>query len=111
MYAVKQGLARVDDVLVDTFSRKLDYGDSQITVEAGTTGFSDADDDKAGTRCLVSIRKNKGDFYAGVSKNKQSGGTDGIDIAVSGNDAIYNLIRALMFAAEALTDQITDIDE
>ena len=63
MYAIKEGLAKINDVLVETFEREVTDGRTTLRVEAGTTGYKGAPCREAGGRTYVCIDCFSGDFY------------------------------------------------
>ena len=55
MYAIEDGLKKVNDVEVETFRREIVDGYTCIEVEAGTTGYKGGGCRKSGGRTYVSI--------------------------------------------------------
>lgn len=102
MYEIREGLKKVNDVLVDTYERDVVRGGAALEVEAGTTGFCGGDR-KEGGRAYVRIRAVLADFFAAVSRNGD-GKKDGIVIAACGDDEILALVEALHFAEKALIE-------
>ena len=93
----------VNGVDFKVYSRNLVTEDLELTVTAGTTGVCGGDR-KAGTRTLISI-ENTGDsdFFADV-KRDESGETESVVIAACGDNELLNLIKALLFALDVLTE-------
>ena len=102
MYEIREGLKKINDVLVDTYERDVVRGSAALEVEAGTTGFCGGGREEGG-RAYIRIRAMLADFFAEASKNGD-GKTDGIVIATCGDDEILALIEALHFAAKALIE-------
>lgn len=104
MYEIREGLKKINDVLVDTYERDVVRGNAALEVEAGTTGFCGGGREEGG-RAYIRIKAMLADFFAEASK------TDGIVIAACGDDEILALIEALHFAAKALVEGCSGEDE
>ena len=55
MYAIEEGLKKVNDVEVDTFQREVVEGRACLEVEAGTTGYKGGCCRNAGGRTFLRI--------------------------------------------------------
>lgn len=109
MFEIREGMKQVNDVVVDTFERDIMEGDTFMEAEAGTTGFCGGNREEGG-RAYVRISALNADFFARVTKDEK-GRPDGLEIAVSGDDDIMALVKALWFAHRALIEQINGEDE
>ena len=101
MYAITEGVAKINGEIVDTFEREISDGRTALEVEAGTTGFVGA---YIGINCIC------GDFYFEPVKN-DNGQISGIKIACCGDDGLDSILQALGFVMQALTDQVNEIDD
>ena len=69
MYAITEGVAKINGEIVDTFEREISDGRTALEVEAGTTGFVGEDCRNAGGRTYIGINCICGDFYFEPVKN------------------------------------------
>lgn len=106
MYEIREGLKKINDVMVETFERDASCGDAVLEAEAGTTGFCGGGREEGG-RGYVRISAENADFYANVTKNG-AGKVNGIEIAVCGDNEIMALIKALHFAGKAVIEGCGD---
>ena len=110
MYAIKEGLAKINDVLVETFEREVTDGRTTLRVEAGTTGYKGAPCREAGGRTYVCIDCFCGDFYFSPVTDDENR-VVGIEIAACGDDGLDAIMKALRFAQEALNDQRCEVND
>ena len=110
MYAITEGVAKINGKLVDTFEREISDGKTALEVEAGTTGFVGEDCRDAGGRTFIGINCICGDCYFEPVKN-DNGQISGVKIACCGDDGLDSILKALGFALQALTDQVNEIDD
>ena len=89
MYAITEGVAKINGEIVDTFEREISDGRTALEVEAGTTGFVGEDCRNAGGRTYIGINCICGDFYFEPVKN-DNGQISGIKIACCGDDGQSN---------------------
>lgn len=104
MYAVIEGAKKINDVKLKTFSRNVKHVNTDMDVEAGTTGFRGYVPREKSARAFVAIGCNRGDFLFEPVAN-EDGQIVGIEIACCGDSALMSLIDSLGFALEALTDE------
>ena len=110
MYAITEGVAKINGRIVDTFEREISNGRTALEVEAGTTGFVGEDSRDAGGRTYIGINCICGDFHFEPVKNDR-GQTAGIKIACCGDDGLDSIMKALSFVLQALSDQVEGIDD
>ena len=110
MYEVREGQVLVNDVMVDTFSRKV-YGEASVMeVEAGTTGICGGDREEGGRTFIHIGNEFASDFFAQLCQD-EDGRVVGLNIAVSGDDELVNLIKCLDFAGKVLKEQTMEVDD
>ena len=110
MYAIEEGLKKVNDVEVDTFQREVAEGHACLQVEAGTTGYKGGCCRNAGGRTYLSLLCLSGDFFFGPIKDDE-GRIAGITIACCGDDGLNAIMKALAFSQQAIDDQRRDVDD
>lgn len=104
MYAIKEKHACVNVVLFKTFERNAALGRTDLRVEAGTTGYKGGKTRRRGGRAYISLESFGGDFcFLPVINAKKK--VVGFEIAVSGDEGLYAVIKALDFARTAINDQ------
>ena len=111
MYAIEEGLKKVNDVEVDTFQREVVEGHACLEVEAGTTGYKGGCCRNAGGRTFIRIDCVTGDFCFqnfGVAVTLD---VVGIVIAACGDDGLNAIMKALDFCRDALNDQRCEVDD
>ncbi len=104
MYAVTEGAKEINDVKLKTFSRNVKHVNTDLDVEAGTTGFKGHVPREKSSRAYVAIGCNQGDFLFNPIRN-EDGRVVGIKIACCGDGALMGLVDTLGFAMEALMDE------
>ena len=104
MYAVTEGAKEINDVKLKTFSRNVKHVNTDLDVEAGTTGFKGYVPREKSSRAYVAIGCNQGDFLFAPVKD-EDGSIVGIEIACCGDAALMSLVDTLGFAMEALMDE------
>ena len=110
MYAIEEGLKKVNDVEVDTFQREVVEGRACLEVEAGTTGYKGGCCRNAGGRTFLRIDCVSGDFcFQPVTDD--DGRRVGVVIAACGDDGLNALMKALDFCRDALNDQRCEVDD
>jgi aerobic-type carbon monoxide dehydrogenase small subunit (CoxS/CutS family) len=110
MYAINEGMAKINGVPVETFEREVVDGNSALRVEAGTTGYKGGCCRNAGGRTYVCIDCLCGDFYFSPVTDDEKN-VVGIEIAACGDDGLNAVMKALAFAMEALNDQRCEVDD
>ena len=110
MYAIEEGLKKVNGVEVDTFEREVVDGNTCLQVEAGTTGYKGGCSRNSGARTFLRIDCVCGDFcFQPVTDDE--GRKVGIVIAACGDDGLNAIMKALDFCQSALNDQRCDVDD
>ena len=104
MYAITEGAKKINDVKLKTFSRNVKHVNTDLDVEAGTTGFRGYVPREKSARAYVAIGCNQGDFPFDPVTD-EDGKVVGIEIACCGDAALMALVDSLGFAMEALTDE------
>lgn len=110
MYAVKRGLKKINDVVVETYARRVAEPDTGLTVEAGTTGYKGTPCRKAGGRTYLRIGCDAGDFLFEPVTDR-IGRVTGVEIAASGDAGLNALMKVLGFAEQVLNDQRCELDD
>lgn len=109
MYAIEEGKMKINDVMVNTFSRTISEHDTELEAEAGTTGYKGTPCRKAGGRTYLRIRCLEGDFY--FEPIVDDGRTVGVEIAACGDAGLNAVVKALDFCRDALNDQRCEFDD
>ena len=109
MYAISEGTKKNNNELLQTFSRTVKNVNTEIEVEAGTTGFRGGCCRDKGARAYLAIDCNQGD-YLFEPITDEDGQVVGIEIACCGDDALASLIEVLGFAGRAITEQCEEND-
>ena len=104
MYAITEGAKKINDVKLHTFSRNVKHVNTDMDVEAGTTGFRGYVPREKSARAYAAIRCNQGDFLFDPVTD-EDGKVVGIEIACCGDAALMALVDSLGFAMEALMDE------
>ncbi len=110
MYAINEGLAKINGVPVETFGREVLNGKTALRVEAGTTGYKGGCGRDNGGRTYLCIDCRCGGFYFHPVKDEE-GGLVGIEIATCGDDGLNAIMTALEFAHTAINDQRCEVDD
>ena len=110
MFAIYEGLARINGVPVETFEREVLNGNTALRVEAGTTGYKGGCSRDNGGRTYVCIDCLCGDFhFSPVTDDEKN--VVGIEIAACGDDGLNAIMKALEFAQAVINDQRCDVDD
>ncbi len=104
MYAITEDTKKINNQDLKTFSRNVRHVNTDIDVEAGTTGFKGYVPREKSARAYVSIDCNRGDFLFKPITG-EDGRVVGIEIACCGDGALMGLIDSLGFVMEALVDE------
>jgi hypothetical protein len=110
MYAIEEGVVKINEVTVDTFKREADAGSTVLSVEAGTTGFKGGCCRDAGGRTYLGIDCLRGDFCFHPVTN-ENGDLVGIEIACCGDDGLNAIMKALDFFMKVLSDECCEVDD
>ena len=106
MYAIKEKHACVNGVLFKTFERKT----TGFRVEAGTTGYMGGKNRSRGGRAYISLESFGGDFcFLPVINEKKR--VVGFEIAVSGDEGLYAVSKALDFARTAISERCLKVNQ
>ncbi|MBQ1362428.1 MAG: hypothetical protein IIY43_05190 [Oscillospiraceae bacterium] len=109
MFAIEEGLQKINGEMVETFQREVVCGNTNLEVEAGTTGYKGGCCRNAGGRTYLSLLCLSGDFFFGPIKDDE-GRIAGITIACCGDDGLNAIMKALAFSQQAIDDQRRDVD-
>ena len=104
MYAIFPNTKKINNQELKTFSRNVKHANTDIDVEAGTTGFRGRVPREKSSRTYVSIDCNQGDFLFEPITDDE-GRVAGIEIACCGDSGLMALVDTLGFAMEALMDE------
>lgn len=110
MYEVKSGLKKINDVVVETFARKVAEPGTSLIVEVGTTGYKGAPCRNAGGRTYIKLDCVNGDFCFEPVTNS-IGTVTGIEIAACGDAGLNALMKVMEFVNHVLDDQRREIDD
>lgn len=110
MYAITEGIKKINWVELQTFSRDVNNAKTDLEVEAGTTGFKGGCCREKGARAYLAVDCNQGDFLFEPTVD-EDGRCVGIEIACCGDDALASLIDVLGFSIRALIEQCDEADE
>ena len=110
MVAIEEGLQKINGELVETFQREVVCGNTDLEVEAGTTGYKGGCCRNAGGRTYISLLCLNGDFFFGPIKDDE-GRFAGITIACCGDEGLNAIMKALEFCQQAINDQRCEVDD
>ena len=110
MFAIEDGLQKINGEMVETFQREVTCGNTDLEVEAGTTGYKGGCCRNAGGRTYLSLLCLSGKFFFGPITD-DAGNIAGITIACCGDDGLDAIMKALEFAYTAIDDQRCDVDD
>lgn len=66
MYAITEGVAKINGKTVDTFEREISNGRTALEVEAGTTGFVGEDSRDAGVEPILALTVSAATFISNL---------------------------------------------
>ena len=110
MYAIEEGLKKINGEMVETFKREVAETNTGLLVEAGTTGYKGGICRDMGGRSFVGIVCECGDFHFG-NVTDEGGRIVGVEIACCGDAGLNAIVKALDFARDALNDQRCRVDD
>lgn len=110
MYAIEEGMKKINDEVVDTYSRTITDHGTELEVEVGTTGYKGTPCRKAGGRTYLKIECWRGDFHFDPIVDEE-GRLVGVEAACCGDAGLNAVMKALDFAVTALNDQRCDVDD
>ena len=105
MYRIDSGIKFINGERVDTFIRGIIGESTVMEVEAGTNGYHGGDRENGSRTYLRLTALNKVDFFARL-KNNDAGQPVGVELCFCGDDGLSNVLKALDFAKQVLTDQL-----
>ena len=108
--AIEESVQKINGEVVETFQREICDGNTNLEIEAGTTGYKGGCCRNAGGRTYLSLLCLSGDFFFGPIKDDE-GNIAGITIACCGDDGLNAIMKALEFAHEAINDQRCEVDD
>lgn len=103
MFAIREGVIKVHDVMLPTYSRNVHAGGESFVVEAGV---SSSFEDKSCHDCELSFLRlfcPTHGIYSSQIRDR-NGLFAGFELTVYGKDALDGLITSLEFALTALRD-------
>ena len=109
MYAIHEGVTKINGVPVETFEREVLTGDTALRVKAGTTGYKGGTGRNKGGRTYLCLDVMTGDFYFHPVTD-EDGTITGIEIATCGDDSLNAIMTALSFAQQAISDQSCEVE-
>jgi hypothetical protein len=104
MYAIAARSQTVNGKKFRTFSRNVRHKNTDIDVEAGTTGFRGYVPREQSARSFLSLNCKRGDFLFKPIQD-EDGWITGFDIACCSDGELMGLVDSLAFALQALTDR------
>ena len=110
MYAIEEGLRKINGETVETFRREISEKDTGLLAEAGTTGYTGTPSRKAGGRTYLSVICECGDFHFCPVKDEK-GRIIGMEVAACGDAGLDALMKALEFVHQAIGDQRCEVDD
>lgn len=110
MFAIEEGLKKINGEAVETFCREVVETNTELLVEAGTTGYKGGCCRDTGGRTFIGIICECGDFHFGPVKN-DDGQIIGMEIACCGDGGLNAIMKALEFAHSAINDQRCEVDD
>ena len=110
MYAIEEGVKKVNGEEIGTFRREVLDGGTCLEVEAGTTGYRGGCRRNDGARTFLRIDCLCGDFFFGPITD-DDGRDVGIVIGACGDDGLNAIMKALDFCRDALNDQRCEVDD
>lgn len=110
MYAIDEGMRKINGAAVETYRREVTETNTSLMVEAGTTGYTGAPGRSAGGRTYVSIVCECGDFLFNPVRDEAKR-VVGVEIAVCGDAGLNALMKAIDFARQAIGDQRCEVDD
>jgi hypothetical protein len=110
MFAINEGVQKINGEVVDTFQREIRDGNTHLTVEAGTTGYKGSCSRNAGCRTYLNILCLSGDFYFAPIQD-EAGNNVGVTIACCGDDGLDAIMKVVDFAREVIDDQRCEVND
>ena len=110
MYAIEEGIKKINNEMVETFARTVTEPNTEMEVEAGTTGYKGTPCRKGGGRTYLRLECWAGDFHFGTITDEDGNGI-GVEIAACGDAGLNAIMKALEFAHQAINDQRSEVDD
>ena len=110
MYAIDEGLQKINGEMVETFHREVIDGNTNLEVEAGTNGYHGGDTGH-GSRTYLRI-KDQGctDIHCTVKRNSYDDRANEIEISLGGDTELETMKEALRWMLSILEAQ-SDMEE
>ena len=105
MYEIKKESIIVNGTRIPTFIRQAEAEDFDLVAEVGTTGFKE--DGKENFTFMRIFNSGEAAFFAHIHE-MEDGFPQAVDLIFRGNAELAAFVKLLLFATEALTDQITE---
>ena len=105
MYEIQKEKVIVNGTSVSTFIRSVETEDFNLVAEVGTTGFKE--DSMESYTFLRIFNSGEADFIAHIHE-MENGFPQAVDLIFRGNAELAAFVKLMLFATEALTDQITE---
>ena len=110
MFAIEEGIQKVNGEYVDTFSREITDVLVKLKVEAGANGLADDPELHGNGRTYVSMVCKDGDMRFEPVMNEK-GLIAGVKITCCGDGGLRAMIKAASFIRDALEDLARDLHE
>lgn len=104
MYAIQEDTRMINGVKVQTFSRNVRHVNTDLDIEAGTTGVRGYVPREKSSRAFVSLDFSDGDYLV-TPVTDEDDEVVGFEIAGCGDGALMGLLDAFSFARDVLRDQ------
>ena len=109
MFAIEEDRKAINGRFVQTFARTVKDHNTELDVEAGTTGYKGSNKREAGGRTYVKIECCCGDFFFDPVKD-EDGMVTGIEIACCGDEGLNAIVKAVDFVRDVMNDQICEVN-
>ena len=109
MYAIEKGMKKVNGREVMTFARLIAEPQTEVAVEAGTTGYTGVESRGGGGRTYLRVLCAQGDICMEPITNAH-GDMTGFVLAASGDAGMDAISKMLRFAGKAIDDKRCGFD-
>ena len=106
MYAIEEGLKKINGAEVDTFRREVVDGHACLEVEAGTTGYMGGDTGHGG-RTYFRIEDTGGTDIQIHPLGRYA--DEGFEVFLGGDCELETIIRALKFITKVLEEESKEV--
>lgn len=110
MFAIEEGLKKINGEMVETFGREIAEVNTGLEVEAGTNGYKGGICRDAGGRTYLRLEVVCGDFHFSPIWDEDRNMV-GVEVAACGDAGLNALMKGLDFAREAIDDQRREVDD